>query len=159
MQKLQQEKDHLEFLLQSHSPLCKIFTNNNNNNNVRIKMEQSRCVENSPPTTTHLTHTSVARVSAIGSMALSRPNSLPFASAARQQPVLVSCGHYSWSPLSLSTPSSGLFTYTSMDCLVDGSTGLTPLLTSPVPSCAGEAQRKEVECNTDFPMSKAIISI
>nr|KAG5710740.1 hypothetical protein BaRGS_035142 [Batillaria attramentaria] len=95
-------------------------------------------------------HVPICKVdpSASSSNSSSRPNSLPLDRQRNGElPVVVSCA----TGVPISTPSSGLFTYTSLDSLVEGSTGLTPLTAGPGigVSCASQVHRSESESGSE----------
>ncbi|XP_076463446.1 uncharacterized protein LOC143295707 isoform X2 [Babylonia areolata] len=144
IQSLKQQRDQLEFILQAHVPVCKVASQAPT---FKIKTEPadfslvtSACTSHlhSPPPTS--------------SSSSSRPKSLALGG---EVPVVVSCAGPG---ITLSTPSSGLFTYTSLDSLVDGSTGLTPLTAGPV-SCSSQVHRSETEGGSEAVTSPTLISL
>ncbi|KAL8619583.1 hypothetical protein ACOMHN_019639 [Nucella lapillus] len=143
IQSLQRQRDQLEFILQAHVPACKVDPQARN---FKIKMEP----------TDFATSACISRQSSSTSSSFSRPKSLALnRSRNGDLPVVVSCADPG---ISLSTPSSGLFTYTSLDSLADGSTGLTPLMSGPV-SCASQMHRSESESGSDAVNSPTLISL
>lgn len=144
IQVLQQQKDQLEFLLQAHVPICKVDPNAGV---FKIKREPPDSSNNAPVTTSS---------SSVPSVCSSRPTSLPLDRPRNGElPVVVSCA----TGVPISTPSSGLFTYSSLDSLVDGSTGLTPLTSGPGVSCASQVHRSESESGTEAVGSPTLISL
>ena len=150
IQNLQQQKDQLEFLLQAHVPLCKVDPQSGS---FKIKAEPSDGSLNSATT---ITPSSSCHLPSSSS---SRPNSLPL-ERQRNGEVAVAMGS-SCGPtgVPLSTPSSGLFTYTGLDGLVEGSTGLTPLASGPGVSCASQLHRSESESGSETVSSPTLISL
>ncbi|KAK7103233.1 fos-related antigen 2-like isoform X2 [Littorina saxatilis] len=176
IQSLQHEKDQLEFLLQAHVPLCKV-----DSHGFKVKaepldasMNAARACSSSRPAYTSASCTSTASVS-------SRPSSLALQERGRhaELPVAVSCAS---TGISLTTPSAGLFTYTGLDGLVDGSpgltplgstgmtplatgppglgsTGLTPLASGPGVSCASQVHRNESESGSEAVSSPTLVSL
>ncbi|KAK7502810.1 hypothetical protein BaRGS_00006060 [Batillaria attramentaria] len=152
---LQQQKDQLEFILQAHVPICKVDPSGSA---FKVKSEP---VESAVPLTSSSLRTacsSSVSSSASSSNSSSRPNSLPLDRQRNGElPVVVSCA----TGVPISTPSSGLFTYTSLDSLVEGSTGLTPLTAGPGigVSCASQVHRSESESGSEAVGSPTLISL
>lgn len=144
---LQQQKDQLEFILQAHVPICKV----DSSGSFTVKSEP---MESAMPMNCS-SRSSAGHSASNGG----RPTSL---SLDRQRngemPVVVSCA----TGVPISTPSSGLFTYTSLDSLVEGSTGLTPLTSGPGMggvSCASQVHRSESESGSEAVGSPTLISL
>lgn len=171
IQSLQQERDQLEFLLQAHVPICKV---DSQAGSFKIKAEPTdlTSLTNSAAaacTSSQLSFTSASLPlssasssslsSASSSSACSRPSSLPLQERQRHGadlPVVVSCAP---TGVPLTTPSSGLFTYTSLDSLVEGSTGFTPLTAGPGVSCASQVHRSESESGSEAVSSPTLVSL
>lgn len=176
IQSLQQEKDQLEFLLQAHVPLCKVDTGGA----FTIKAEPSdltalaKTAARCPAPTTlsssssshHLAFTSSmssspsSSLSSSSSAGCSRPSSLSLqrsgGGSGEMLPVVVACAAPG---VPLTTPSSGLFTYTSLDSLVEGSTGFTPVAAGPGVSCASQVHRSESESGSEAVSSPTLVSL
>ena len=178
IQSLQQERDQLEFLLQAHVPICKV---DSQAGSFKIKAEPTdlsaltKTAATAACTTSQLSFaasslplssvlssslsSSCSSSSSPSSSACSRPSSLPLQERQRHGgdlPVVVSC---SATGVPLTTPSSGLFTYTSLDSLVEGSTGFTPLTAGPGVSCASQVHRSESESGSEAVSSPTLVSL
>lgn len=140
LQRLQREKDELEFVLQAHKPRC-----------VRKHNLASACRDSSA-VKREKTHTDVdsactldlSVTMAMKQPATSRPTSLAIPSRTSAANMTDALG------VPLTTPSSGLFTF-GLESMVDGHTGLTPI--TGAPSCATQAQRSSSDSNTTDVMS------
>ena len=171
---LQKEKDNLEFLLQAHSPLCKV---NGLQNNVKVKPPSFRVedmtsvkVKEEPeseakvgasrfsPVPQDLRKEVVTKSVASASVSLastSRPSSLPLVKPDSElKTEITSAG------VSITTPSGGFFSF-SLDTMVDhtgltpltgslGHTGLTPITNGPI-TCSSEVKKSSTssESSTD----------
>ena len=170
---LQKEKDNLEFLLQAHSPLCKV---NGLQNNVKVKPPSFRVedltnikVKEEPepevnkvalsrfsPVPQDLRKEVVTKSLASTSLASSsRPSSLPLVKPDNGlKTEITSAG------VSITTPSGGFFSF-SLDTMVDhtgltpltgslGHTGLTPITNGPI-TCSSEVKKLSTssESSTD----------
>ncbi|KAL8592622.1 hypothetical protein ACOMHN_026552 [Nucella lapillus] len=135
IQSLQQQKDQLEFLLQAHVPLCKVDPSAAT---IKIKAE--------PSESNHLGTSSMTRPSS--SAPSSRPTSLPLEH------------HQQNSGGSMSeAESSGYYSYSGLDSLVDGSTGLTPLAAGPGVSCSNQLHRSESDNGAEAVSSGMLIQL
>ena len=163
---LQKEKDNLEFLLQAHSPLCKV---NGLHNNVKVKPPSFRVedtssvrVKEEPEVEVPVSRTSpvpqdLRKQVAATSFSLastSRPSSLPLVKNDNVKAEITSAG------VSITTPSGGFFSF-SLDTMVDhtgltpltgnlGHTGLTPITSGPI-TCSSEVKKLSTssESSTD----------
>lgn len=125
IQSLQQQKEQLEFLLNAHKPMCKI----------------AKCTH-SPHS--HAQHTMTSQQLPISSaymqtsqpaMTTPRPSSLALRTTqAPSSSTMVS----SVAGVPITTP-SGVFANISLDTIMEGHTGLTPLTTQP-PTCSTQVQ-------------------
>jgi hypothetical protein len=122
IQKLQSEKEQLEFLLEAHRPLCKVSST-------------------APVSSYNVTITSTAGQPAIKlekslTPPPQRPTSLGIATTT--VPAVTNA-----TGIPISTPSNGISVFNfGLEAMVDGHTGLTPLTTNP-PSCSSQVHRSE----------------
>ena len=154
---LQQEKDQLEFLLQAHEPVCKVDPRTLT---FKVKTEPHDNIMTSSMTS------SCSSTNHLPSYASStRPSSLQLAAITTVAGV------------PLTTPTSGLFSYSALDGLestgltplvsgptMSSSTGLTPLVAGPTmaSSCASQVQRSEeasVTSNGESNTSPSLVSL
>ena len=148
IQSLQKEKDNLEFILQAHSPLCKV---NGVNANVKVKPPSVKVtdisgvkVKDEPESEIAVTSASLMPQDLRKELSsTSRPSSLALVKSGIK-PEITSAG------VSITTPSSGFFSF-SLDTMVDhtgltpltgnlGHTGLTPITSGPI-SCSSEVKK------------------
>ena len=119
---LQQQKEQLEFLLNAHKPMCKV---QHPNGTVKCEQQASHVVC-SIPSSTFMT-------GPYTTMTTPRPNTLPLRTTQPQSSTATSV-----IGVPITTPSS-VFASISLDTLMDGHTGLTPL-TGQAPSCGSQVQ-------------------
>lgn len=152
---LQQQRDQLEFLLQAHVPICKVDPNGGA---FKVKAEPPEHAMDSSRAPTASSRPLPSSTSLVSNLSGGRPTSLPLDKQhqrSNEMPVVVSCT----TGVTITTPSAGLFTYTSLDSLVEGSTGLTPLTSGPGVSCASQVQRSESESGSENVSSPTLISL
>jgi hypothetical protein len=137
IQTLQQQKEHLEFLLEAHKPMC----TNGQIPKVKVKVERApediKCPAGAVTSLNMKCDLPVVTTSAHEVMT-SRPNSLPLPS--RTANITEATG------VVISTPSTGVFATLGLDSMVDGHTGLTPI--TGAPSCGSEAQRNSSDSSS-----------
>lgn len=155
---LQKEKDNLEFILQAHSPLCKV-----NGVHSSIKVKPTSFKVNDPVAVKvkeePVPEVPVSRSSPVPqdlrkeTVSTSRPSSLPLTKSSFKTDI-TSAG------VSITTPSGGFFSF-SLDTMVDhtgltpltgslGHTGLTPITNGPI-TCSSEVKKYSTssESSTD----------
>ncbi|KAL4237690.1 bZIP Maf transcription factor [Mactra antiquata] len=136
IQALQQEKDQLEFILQAHSPICKLH---GNHAAIKIKTE----LDNDQPQNLKMTLPSDVKRELPTST--SRPSTLSLLKRDLKNELVTS-------GVAITTPSSGFYSMT-LDTMVDhtgltpltgsmGHTGLTPITGMPQ-SCSSEVAKKQ----------------
>ena len=149
LQRLQREKDELEFVLQAHKLRCvrKHNTSHTTSSDCRdsgvMRMEKPRADVDSACTldlSVTMGTTPLKQPAAL----MSRPTSLALPSRTSATSMTDALG------VSLTTPSGGMFTF-GLESMVDGHTGLTPI--TGAPSCATQAQRTSSESSTSDVMS------
>ena len=143
IQMLQKEKDNLEFILQAHSPLCKVngalADHKLKTPNVMVTDASNVKVKEEP----EVSRTSPVPHDLRKDISMSRPSSLPLVKSSLR-PELTSAG------VGITTPSSGFFSF-SLDTMVDhtgltqltgnlGHTGLTPITNGPI-TCSSEVKK------------------
>jgi len=133
IQALQQQKEQLEFLLQAHKPLCKMSNLDNSN---QCSTMITSCPSSSLPMPVQPMKIDRVNIkvepdemSLDQQVAMNRPNTLPIMKKTLETPTCSELG------LTMTTPSNGIFTF-GLDSMVDGHTGLTPIM-----SCASQVQR------------------
>ncbi|KAK6182729.1 hypothetical protein SNE40_010346 [Patella caerulea] len=131
IQKLQQQKDQLEFILKAHQPLCKVESRTTYQHITPISIKQER---GSSPCSVQSCDSSSSQ----SSLSSSRPSSLVIPkSESRTMTTLAG--------IPISTPSSGLFSFVGLDSLVDAN-GLS-LRSSP--TCGSQVHRTSSDSSTD----------
>lgn len=126
IQSLQQQKEQLEFLLNAHKPMCKVKNPNHN------------CEQ-------HNIGTSIPAVSYMSNMTTPRPSTLPLRTTQAQNTSVTSA-----TGIPITTPSS-MFGSISLDTMLDGHTGLTPL-TGQAPSCGSQVQLQRTSSDSSSEM-------
>ncbi|XP_064621477.1 fos-related antigen 1-like isoform X2 [Lineus longissimus] len=132
IQSLQQQKEQLEFLLQAHKPLCKMANLDAHpcNANLITSCPSSLPMPVQPMKMDRVNIKSEPNDMRMGQHhSMNRPNTLPIMKKTLETPTCSELG------LTMTTPSNGIFTF-GLDSMVDGHTGLTPLM-----SCASQVQR------------------
>jgi hypothetical protein len=135
IQSLQQQKEQLEFLLQAHKPLCKMTNLDTHSCNVNMI---TSCAPSLPMPVQPMKMDRVnikmeSEMCMAQQHSMNRPNTLPLMKktlgGSLETPTCSELG------LTMTTPSNGIFTF-GLDSMVDGHTGLTPIM-----SCASQVQR------------------
>jgi len=141
---LQQQKDQLEFILQTHQPLCKAETTpappQNMDSRVKVKAESS------------LSPCSRSKTVVTSSGSSVRPSSLPLI---KQEKKDIDVSVSTATGIPITTPSSGFFF--TLDNMVDH-TGLTPITNGPS-SCSSEVNRTSSESSSENVNSPTLISL
>jgi len=137
LQRLQREKDELEFVLQAHKPRC-VRKHMTCRDGGVAKRERTQDADGA--CTLDLSITMAMKQQP----ATTRPTSLAIPSRTSAASMTDTLG------VPLTTPSNGLFTF-GLESMVDGHTGLTPI--TGAPSCATQAQRSSSDSNTTDVMS------
>ena len=141
LQRLQREKDELEFVLQAHKPRCVRKQHMTCRDGGAAKREKAAHDVDGGACTLDLSITMAMKQQ---QPATTRPTSLALPSRTSAVSMTDTLG------VPLTTPSSGLFTF-GLESMVDGHTGLTPI--TGAPSCATQAQRSSSDSNTTDVMS------
>lgn len=164
IQMLQKEKDNLEFILQAHSPLCKV-----NGVNVKVRPPSVKVTDTSnvmvkeePEPEIHVSRASLMPQDLRKELSsTSRPSSLPLVKNGIK-PEITSAG------VSITTPSGGFFSF-SLDTMVDhtgltpltgnlGHTGLTPILSGPI-TCSSEVKKLSTSSDSSSDSMKSPSSL
>ncbi|ELU03492.1 hypothetical protein CAPTEDRAFT_170504 [Capitella teleta] len=119
IQKLQAQKEQLEFLLEAHRPLCKVSA--------------------ATPASSY----TVTIASSAGQPSIKLEKTLTPPPPPPQRPTSLGIAATSATGIPISTPSNGISVFNfGLEAMVDGHTGLTPLTQGP-PSCASQIQRSD----------------
>ena len=152
MQELQKQKEELEHLLETHRPQCKMMRKSNYSNKATtmpnlmpipsIKKEKIESDDSSSETNDYILPNEFVPPSA----PRPRPTSLPVAPAFTAPPPRSSASWQEIAGIAITTPSTGIpgFNYES---LMEGGTGLTPVM--PSPSCGTQQQRNNASNNNN----------
>lgn len=129
IEQLRQQKEQLEFILQAHQPTCDMTTGGHS-----VLKPQPRVVLNNnnklPPATVVKSFANVKATDSNNNAHIARPTSLSLARPAKTDALpLVTPGTIAAiTGIPITTPSSLLPTGLSFDLLLDGQSGLTPLV-------------------------------
>ena len=161
IQMLQKEKDNLEFILQAHSPLCKV-----NGVIAEAKVKAPSVMVTDATGVKVKEEPKVSRASPVPhdlrkEISTSRPSSLPLIKSGLK-PDITSAG------VSITTPSSGFFSF-SLDTMVDhtgltpltgnlGHTGLTPITSGPI-TCSSEVKKHSTSSESSTKSPSSLISL